>query len=131
MGEYQSVTLQQILVALPRDLPAGLAAIIRNYYDRDPLSFNTDWAGTMPMWGLLMWARRGVPGALDYVRTWFESHLKRDPLLSDDEFFKTYTGHRSRVIRGRHLPFTMYSGLFGLAFPCAGLYQQTGDQRAR
>src|SRR5205823_11908495 len=68
---------------------------------------------------------------LDYVRAWFDVHLKRDPGLSDEEFYQTYTGHRSRVIRGRHLPFTMYSGLFGLAFPCSELYKQSGDERAR
>ena len=128
---YSSVTIAQIRQALPPEVPAGVAAIIRNYYDRDPLRFNTDWAGTMPMWGLTMWARRGVPGALHYVKAWFDAHLKRDPRLSDDKFFKTYTGHRSRVIRGRHLPFTMYCGLFGLAFPCSELFKQSGDERAR
>src|SRR5437763_9947209 len=129
MSSFQSVTLQQIRKSLPSELPPGVAAIIKNYYDRDPIAFNTDWAGTMPMWGLTMWAKRGVPGALDYVRAWFEAHLKRDPQLSDEEFFKTYTGHRSRVIRGRQLPFTMYCGLFGLNFPCSELYKQTGDER--
>jgi rhamnogalacturonyl hydrolase YesR len=131
MSAYRDVNIEQIRRSLPAELPPGIAAIIRNYFDRDPISFNTDWAGTMPMWALTMWARRGVPGAIEYVRDWFEAHLKRDPELSDEEFLKTYTGHASRVIRGRHLPFTMYSGLFGLAFPCAGLFQQTGDERAR
>ena len=130
-GGYKGVTIEQIRAALPREVPPGVAAIIRNYYDREPISFNTDWAGTMPMWGLAMWAKRGVPGALEYVRAWFDAHVKRDPGLSDDDFCNTYTGHRSRCIRGRHLPFTMYSGLFGLAFPCAELFKQSGDQRAR
>jgi hypothetical protein len=131
MGSYVAVTSDQIRQSLPKDLPAGIAAIIKNCYDRDPLSFNTDWAGTMPMWGLAMWARRGVPGALDYVRAWFEAHLQRDPKLSDEEFCKTYTGHKARVIRGRHLPFTMYAGLFGLAYPTSELFKQAGDERAR
>ncbi len=128
---YQNVTLQTLRTALPKELPSGVAAIIRNYYDRDPITFNTDWAGTMPMWGLTMWAKRGVPGALEYVKAWFEAHLERDPKLSDEELFKTYTGHRSRVIRGRQLPFTMYCGLFGLNYPCSELFKQTGDERAR
>lgn len=131
MASYATVTLEQIRQSLPRDVPPGVAAIIRNYFDRDPLSFNTDWAGTMPMWGLTMGARRGVPGALDYVRAWFEAHLARDPGLSDEQFLKTYTGHNSRVIRGRHLPFTTYAGLYGLAYPTAELFRQTGDVRAR
>ena len=128
---YANVTIEQIRKALPAEVPAGVAAIIRNYYDRDPIAFNTDWAGTMPMWGLTMWARRGVPGALDYVQAWFDAHLKRDPKLSDEEFFKTYTGHRGRVVRGRHLPFAMYCSLFGLNFPCSELFKQAGDKRAR
>jgi hypothetical protein len=131
MSSYRDVTIEQIRRALPNELPLGIAAIVRNYFDRDPLAFNTDWAGTMPMWGLSMWARRGLPGAIECVRAWFEAHLRRDPRLTDEEFFATYTGHRSRVIRGRHLPFTMYSGLFGLAMPCAELFHQTGDARAR
>lgn len=130
-GSFQAVTLNEIRAALPRELPAGIASIIKNYFDRDPITFNTDWSGTMPMWGLAMWAKRGVPGALDYVRAWFEAHLSRDPKLSDDEFFKTYTGHRSRIVRGRHLPFTMYCGLFGLNYPCSELFKQTADTRAR
>jgi rhamnogalacturonyl hydrolase YesR len=128
---YSTVTIEQIRKALPSEVPAGVAAIIKNYYDRDPIRFNTDWAGTMPMWGLTMWAKRGVPGALEYVQAWFDAHVKRDGRLSDEELFKTYTGHRARVIRGRHLPFTMYCGLFGLNFPCSELFKQAGDKRAR
>jgi hypothetical protein len=117
--------------SLLADVPAGVAAAIRNYLSRDPLTFNTDWAGTMPMWGLAMWARRGVPECLDYVKAWFEAHLARDPRLSDEELLKTYCGHASRVIRGQHLPFTMYCGQFGLNFPCSELFLQAGDERAR
>jgi hypothetical protein len=131
MSSYKDVSLNEIHAALPKELPAGIAAIIKNYFDRDPITFNTDWAGTMAMWGLTMWAKRGVPGALDYVRAWFEAHLAHDPKLIDEEFFKTYTGHRSRIIRGRQLPFTMYCGLFGLNFPCSELFKQAGDQRSR
>jgi hypothetical protein len=131
MPRYQDVTIQDIRKALPQEIPAGVASIIRNYYDRDPLTFNTDWAGTMPMWGLTMWAQRGVPGAIEYAAAWFDAHAQRDPTLSDEEFCKTYTGHKSRVIRGRVLPFTMYCGIFALNFPCAALFRQTGDERAR
>jgi rhamnogalacturonyl hydrolase YesR len=77
------------------------------------------------------WARRGVPGALDCVKAWFEAHLQRDPKLSDEEFLNTYVGHPSRVIRGLYLPFSMYCGLFALACPCAELFLQAGDARAR
>lgn len=131
MPAYRDVTLEQIQKALPTDIPVGLAKTIKNYYDRDPLSFNTDWAGTMPMWGLTMWAKRGVPGALDCVKAWFEAHVARDPKLSNEEFYKTYTGHKSRVIRGKVLPFTTYCGLYGLAYPCSELFLQTGDARAK
>src|SRR5947209_8461865 len=79
---YKEITLAQLRDSLPSSLPEGIASIIHNYYERDPLTFNTDWSGTMPMWGLTMWARRGVPGALDYVTAWFEAHLARDPKLT-------------------------------------------------
>jgi rhamnogalacturonyl hydrolase YesR len=131
MPRYQEVTIEQIRRALPPEVPAGVASIIRNYYDRDPLTFNTDWSGTMPMWGLTMWAKRGVPGALEYVQAWFDAHVRRDPTLSDEEFCKTYTGHKSRVVRGRHLPFTMYCGIFALNLPCAALFHQAGNERAK
>src|SRR5947207_12954190 len=111
---YNAITIEQLRQALPRELPLGIAAIIRNYYHREPISFNTDWAGTMPMWGLAMWARRGVPGAIEYVRAWFEAHLARDLQLSDEESFATYTGHRSRVVRGLHRPATTSSATSGL-----------------
>jgi rhamnogalacturonyl hydrolase YesR len=83
------------------------------------------------MWGLMMWAKRGVPGALDCVKGWFEAHVQRDLKLSDAEFAKTYTGHGSRVIRGTYLPFAMYCGFYGMIYPLAELFSQTGDPRAK
>src|SRR5689334_6978006 len=108
MYDYRSVTLDQIRKALPPAVPVGLEKVIKNYFDRDPITFNTDWAGTMPIWGPAMRSHRGVPGCLAYVKACFEALRARDPKLSDEDLFKTYTGHRSRVIRGRQLPFTMY-----------------------
>ncbi len=131
MASYRDVTFEQIRQTLPAELPAGIARIIRNYYERESLAFNTDWAGTMPMWGLMMWAKRGVPGALDCVKTWFEAHLQRDPKLSDAEFLNTYSGHKSRVIHGTYLPFTTYCCFYGMIYPLAELFFQTGDQRAK
>lgn len=131
MNHYSTLSIDQIRASMPAELPPGVAAIVRNYYDRPPISFNTDWAGTMPMWGLMMWAHRGLPGAREYVRAWFDAHLQRDPGLSDEQLYQTYNGHRSRVIRGRQLPFTTYCGLYGLNYPCSELYLQSGDERAR
>ena len=131
MASFRDVSLEQIRQALPAELPAGIARIIRNYYERESLAFNTDWAGTMPMWALLKWAKRGVPGTLDCVKAWFEAHVQRDLKLTDDEFGKTYTGRGSRLLRGTHLPFTMYAGFFGLVFPLSDLFFQTGDLRAK
>lgn len=51
--------------------------------------------------------------------------------MSDGEIFNSYTGPKSRIIRGAYLPFTMYSGFFGLPFPCIELYKQNGDERAK
>ena len=74
MSSYANVTIDQIRRRCRRKCRPASPSIIRNYYDRDPITFNTDWAGTMPMWGLTMWAKRGVPGALEYVQAWFEAH---------------------------------------------------------
>jgi rhamnogalacturonyl hydrolase YesR len=125
------MTLEAIKAKLPAELPTGIAAIIKNYLDHDPLTFNTDWFGTMPLFGLLRWAKRGVPGTLDYAKSWFEAHVKHDPKMTDEAFWKTYGGHNSRVIRMKHLPITTYCGLYGLAYPCHELFLQTGDERAR
>lgn len=126
--------VSQLTVSKPdafRRLPSNVAGLIRGVLAKEPESFNTDWYGTLAVEGLLRWSRRGLPEGLGFAQEWFEFHAAHDQGLSDEEFWRTYNGPRSRIIRGRVLPFTMYSGFFGLPFPCHLLHQITGDPRAR
>jgi len=111
---------------------AKFKAVIDHLLSKDPGFWNTDWDGTMAMEALLGWSRRGVPGTLEYPQEWLDFHIENDHKLSDEEFYNTFSGPDScRIIRGKYLPFTMYSGFFGLPFPCFELYQLNKDDRAK
>lgn len=112
-------------------LPSGFRAVVNHIMSKKPEYWNTDWDGTMAIEALLGWKTRGVPEALEYAKKWLDFHIESDYKLSDDEFYDTYSGPHSRIIRGKHLPFTMYSGFFGLPFPCYEIYRSTGDERAK
>lgn len=112
-------------------LPTGIKAIINHLLSKTPGCWNTDWDGTMAIEALLGWKSKGVPEALEYAKNWFDFHIENDPKLTDDELYNTYSGPRSRIIRGKYLPFTMYSGFFGLPFPCYEIFRITGDERAK
>lgn len=112
-------------------LPEKVDAILRRVVRRGAEAHNTDWDGTMAVEAVLRWSERGFAPGLDFAKAWFEYHVENDPKLTDEELYDSYTGPRSRVVRGSVLPFTMYSGLFGLAFPCHELFKRTGDERAR
>ncbi len=114
-----------------QDLPSGFKAVIKHLLSKDPKYWNTDWDGTMAIEALLSWKDRGVPEALEYAKQWLDFHIEHDNKLNDTEFYNTYSGPDARVIRGKYLPFTMYSGFFGLPFPCYHIYRSTGDERAK
>ncbi len=112
-------------------IPSKFQAVIDHLLAREPAFWNTDWDGTMAMESILGWSRRGVEGTLEYARDWLDFHIENDPKLSDEEFYDTFSGPSTcRIIRGKYLPFTMYSGFFGLPFPCYELYRINGDERA-
>lgn len=113
-------------------LPIGFKAIIDHMLSKDPGYYNTDWDGTMAMESLLGWSLRGVPNTLEFAQKWLDFHIDNDQRLTDEQIYDTFPGPRSsRIIRGQYLPFTMYSGFFGLPFPCFELYKQNNDKRAR
>src|SRR5690606_10726508 len=58
-------------------------------------------------------------------------HIEHDSKLTDEAFYDTFPGPKSRIIRGKYLPFSMYSGFFGLPFPCYEIYKRTRDERAK
>ncbi|MDX1285255.1 MAG: hypothetical protein R3182_09590, partial [Draconibacterium sp.] len=105
-------------------------AIIDDVMSKPPDFWNTDWDGTMLMEALLL--LKDYPGTLEYVKKWFDYHIENDNKLTDKEIYATFSGpNECRIIRGKYLPFTMYSGFFGLPFPCFEFYKQTGDDRAK
>ena len=113
-------------------IPSKFKAVIDHLVSKDPGFWNTDWDGTMAMESLLGWSRRGVPGTLEYARKWLDFHIENDHKFSDEEFYNSFSGPSTcRIMRGKYLPFTMYSGFFGLPFPCYELYTINGDERAK
>ncbi len=109
---------------LPREVPAGVAAIIERTLGQTPASLNTDWFGTCLMKGLLEWAPRGISEAGEFGRRWFQAHLNSSRP-------SPYSGPKSRTVSAGGIPITTYAGHFGLAFPCFELARQAGDERAR
>ncbi len=113
-------------------IPPKFQAVIDHLLSIEPGYWNTDWDGTMAMESLLGWSRRGIEGTLEYARDWLDFHIENDHKLSDEEFYDTFSGPSTcRIMRGKYLPFTMYSGFFGLPFPCYELYRINGDERAK
>jgi hypothetical protein len=100
-------------------IPPKFKAVIDKLLAREPGYWNTNWDGTMAMESLLAWSRRGIPGTLELARQWLDFHIENDNKLSDEEFYDTFSGPSTcRIMRGKYLSFTMYSGFFGLPFPC-------------
>ena len=65
--------------------------IVRRYFARPAESFNTDWFGTGPLFGLLAW-RAEYPQVVTLARKWLEYHLARRSVAA-------YTGNRGRELR--------------------------------
>lgn len=108
----------------------GIGRILEHYLNRDPATLNSDWFGTLPVYGLLKWASRGVPQAVPYAQSWLRARIEHDSRLDDEAFLGSYDGHHSRVVRLRHLPITTYAGFFGVAIACHELHRATGDPLA-
>jgi rhamnogalacturonyl hydrolase YesR len=128
---FPGFAVNEMNVKTTHQLPSGFKAIIDNLLSKDPGFWNTDWEGTMAIESLLGLKNRGVPEALGFAKNWLDYHIENDNKLTDEELYKTFSGPRSRIIRGKYLPFTMYSGFFGLPFPCYEIYKETGDERAK
>lgn len=124
--------IHNLCLSIHDKIPLKFKAIIDHLVSKDPGYWNTDWDGTMAMESLLGWSKRGVPGMLEYARQWLDFHIENDNKLTDKEFYNSFSGPGScRIMRGKYLPFTMYSGFFGLPFPCYELYKIDGDIRAK
>jgi rhamnogalacturonyl hydrolase YesR len=113
-----------LAVPQPRNTPPGVRALLDSLLARDPASFNTDWFGTMPIAGILQWARLGDSRALPFARRWFEHQLQSGTVSK-------FSGAKSREIVAGGLRLTTYAGHYGAAVACEELAAQTGDERAR
>ncbi len=111
-------------MALPREVPAGVGAIIANTLQADPAAFNTDWFGTLLVKGMLEWGRKHVPEARGFAARWFDYHARSGRIAP-------YGGNKSRGIVVGGIPITTYAGHYGLCFPCLEIYRQLRDERAR
>jgi rhamnogalacturonyl hydrolase YesR len=108
---------------LPKELPPGIAAILARILSQAPSSLNTDWFGTMPIVGTLMWGRRGITEAEPFVKAWLGYHL-------DAKDVAKYQGNRSRVVWAGGIPLTTYAGHFGISLVCEEIIRQWKDRRA-
>ena len=92
---------------------------------------NTDWFGTIQAEALLLWARKGYPHGTEYVQKWLSYHIEHDNKMSDEEYLKSYEGPKARIDRHGVLPFSIYAGNLGVAFPCYTLYKHTKNKNAK
>lgn len=112
-------------------IPTNIKALISKTLEQPFESLNTDWFGTIQTEALLIWAEKGYPEGIQYVENWLNYHIDHDNKLSDEEYLKTYSGNKARIIRDGVLPFSLYAGTLGVSFPCYVLYQQTKNADAK
>jgi rhamnogalacturonyl hydrolase YesR len=109
---------------LPGALPAGVAAILARILGQPPSALNTDWFGTMPLLGALLWRQRGITEAGEFAEAWLTHHLAAKDVAK-------YQGARSRVVWAGRLPITTYAGHFGISQVCELMAAELKDERAR
>jgi rhamnogalacturonyl hydrolase YesR len=124
LSRREALALAAGVPALPGGVAPGVSALLRSLLAREPSSFNTDWFGNMPVYGMLLWARRGAPEARPFAARWLDWHLRAATVAK-------YSGARSRQVMAGGLPLTTYAGHFGAALPCLEMAQQRADARAR
>lgn len=118
------LSVESVRVRLPKELPRGVAAILARILNQQPSSFNTDWFGTMPLFGALQWRRRGMEEVEPFAKAWLAHHLRTREVAG-------YSGNRSRVVWAGGIPLSTYAGHFGVSLVCEEMTGQFGDQRAR
>jgi rhamnogalacturonyl hydrolase YesR len=112
-------------------VPTNIAALISKTMNQPYEALNTDWFGTIQTEAILWWADKGYPEGTQYVKNWLQYHKEHDNKLSDAENLNTYEGPKARVSREGVIPFSLYAGTLGVAFPCYTLYLQTKDEDAK
>ena len=112
-------------------ITANIKALIAKTLEQPVENLNTDWFGTIQAEAILWWVEKGYPEGTQYVENWLNYHIEHDNNLNDEDNLNSYEGPKARVIREGVLPFSLYAGTIGVAFPCFTLYQQTKDANAR
>lgn len=112
-------------------ITTNIKALINKTLEQPFESLNTDWFGTIQAEAILRWADKGYPEGVQFVENWLNYHITHDNKLSDEEYLKTYSGNKARVIRDGVLPFSLYAGTIGVSFPCFVLFQQTKNEDAK
>jgi rhamnogalacturonyl hydrolase YesR len=112
-------------------IPSNIQSLLKKTLNQSYEQLNTDWFGTIQAEAILMWAEKGYPEGTGFVENWLNFHIKRSEKMSDEEILKSYQGSKSRVLRNGVLPFSIYAGTLGVAFPCYTLYKQTKNPDAR
>ena len=102
----------------------GVAAILKRLLSQPPAAFNTDWFGTMPLLGMLLWRRRGIAEVEPLAKSWLTHHLQTKETAK-------YQGNRSRAVWAGGIPLTTYAGHFGMSQVCEQMIDQFADDRAR
>jgi len=113
------------------EIPSNIKALINRTLSQSYEQLNTDWFGTIQAEAILHWVPKGYPEGNDFVTNWLKYHIEHDTRMTDEEYLKTYQGNSGRVIRNGVLPFSIYCGTLGVAFPCYSLYKLTKNSDAR
>lgn len=118
-------------LGLPLNLPENIAKLVKNTMKQQFQAVNTDWDGSIQIEGLLRFARRGYRDGGNYALNWFNYHVEHDGKLTDQEYYKQYSGPKVRILRDGPLAFVIYSATLGVAFPVHELYLQTHNKQAK
>lgn len=116
-----------------RQLPEGIRLIIDHHFAAGPESLNTDWIGTLPLFGLLRLQAGGLVEAKAFCRRWLDYHVAREGQMSEAELRAIFGANTksSRLFMLQPIPSSAYAGHFGLAHVGHELFRLTGDSRAR
>lgn len=115
-------------------LHPGIEAMITGYLNEGAEKLNTDWFGTIPLFGLLELQKKGLADVHSFALRWLDFHITVQGRKNGTELLRLYGSAqvpRSRILLKKPLPSSTYAGFFGMAFVCHEIYSHGHDQRAR
>lgn len=135
MENSESLSTKPVKTAGATDhrLPEGIRRIIDHHFAAGPESLNTDWVGTLPLFGLLRLQAGGLVDAEAFCSQWLDYHSSLEGRMTEGELRKIFAGNTvsSRIFMLQPIPSSAYAGHFGIAHVGHELYRMTGDIRAR